>query len=271
MYKYKCKLCKDVGFDNYTSLSRHIGRTHHVSTGQFYVDYYLNGECPTCKCGCGEKLKYSYNLKGFTDYCKGHIARIKNNWGHNSKAIEKSAETRRRQYASGERIQWNKGLTVDDPRVKLNTSASTSAINSNPEELKRRSDLMKEISHNGVLIRLSGMEHPNWKGGISNIYPIVYADRRLYKEWKYPILIRDGFKCTKCGSSYKLHIHHDIEYMTEIIKNHMVDVTEEMLKDFEIKKMISDAVVDYHINNKVSGITLCGNCHNNLHPSLNFR
>jgi len=50
----------------------------------------------------------------------------------------------------------------------------------------------------------------------------------------------------------------------------MIEITEEMLKDFEIKKIISDTVVDYHINNKVSGITLCHKCHNELHPSLNF-
>ena len=34
--------------------------------------------------------------------------------------------------------------------------------------------------------------------------------------------------------------------------------------------MIADAVVDYHINNHVSGITLCGRCHEEKHPSLNF-
>lgn len=26
----------------------------------------------------------------------------------------------------------------------------------------------------------------------------------------------------------------------------------------------------YHIKNNVSGITLCKECHNNFHPSLNF-
>lgn len=253
------------------SLSRHMKIKHDVSIDQSYVDYHLNGVWPLCKCGCNGKVTWSYIRKGFCDYCQGHQSRVYNNWGHNQKAIDKSSETRRHQYANDERQQWNEGLTLNDTRVKDNIEKSTIAINSNPMELKRRSDLMILNRSNGIIPNLSGSQHSQWKGGISNIYPIVYADRRLYREWKYPILIRDGFKCVECGDSNNLHIHHDKEYMTEIIKKHMVEITEDMIKDFTIKKMISDAVVDYHINNKVSGITLCKKCHNKLHPSLNFK
>jgi hypothetical protein len=241
-----------------------------MDTTQFYVDYHLEGVWPLCKCGCGERLNYSYNLKGFTEYRKGHIARIKNNWGHNQKAIDASAETRRQQYASGERIQWNKGLTIDDPRVKINASASAASINSDPEEIKRRSELMTQISQNGVLTILNGPAHPNWKGGVSEINILARNDRRLYDDWKYPILIRDKFKCVECGGTDGgLHIHHDKELMCEIVKKHMPD--EDEITDFELKKSIASKIVDYHINNKVSGITLCGKCHEEKHPSLNFR
>ena len=269
MPKYKCKLCKEVEFEKYTSLSRHMGLTHHVSTDQFYVEYYLNGIWPTCKCGCGERMKYSYQLKSFRDYKKGHIARIRNNWGHNQKALEHSAETRRERFATGEIQVWNKGLTIDDERVKLNISASTSAINSNPYELHRRSELMAQQRKNGTIPDLKGPQHSQWKGGVSEINILARTDHRLYDEWKYPILVRDKFKCVECGGSDGgLHVHHDKELMCEIVKKHMVDGV--VITDFEFKKSIASKIVDYHINNHVSGITLCGKCHEEKHPSLNF-
>jgi hypothetical protein len=57
--------------------------------------------------------------------------------------------------------------------------------------------------------------------------------------------------------------------MSDIVKKHMPDI--EDIIDFELKKLIAAKIVDYHINNPVSAITLCSECHNNLHPSLNFK
>ncbi len=73
----------------------------------------------------------------------------------------------------------------------------------------------------------------------------------------------------ECGKNKNLHVHHNKEQMSEIIQKHLVDDMKP--KTFEEKEMIADAVVDYHINNHVSGITLCGKCHNEIHPSLNFQ
>ena len=56
--------------------------------------------------------------------------------------------------------------------------------------------------------------------------------------------------------------------MCEIVKKHMPDA--EYITDFELKKSIAAKIVDYHVQNKVSGITLCGECHEKYHPSLNF-
>jgi hypothetical protein len=265
---YKCSKCENIEFDNYTSLSRHMGRTHHIDTGQTYVDYYLNGVWPLCKCGCGEQMKWSYQLKGFRDYTAGHQSRVHNNWGNNPDALQKSLDTRRERFASGEISVWNKGLTVNDPRVKDNIKKTTLAINSDPEELKRRSELMSLQRKDGTIPDLHGPEHSQWKGGASSINVLVRARVKLYKEWKYPILIRDGFKCIECGKNGNLHVHHNKEQMAEIIQKHLVDDMNP--KTFEEKEMIADAVVDYHINNHVSGVTLCGVCHNKIHPSLNF-
>jgi len=245
-----------------------MGLTHKMDTTQFYVDYNFKGVWPICKCGCGEKVKWAWQLKSFRDYCQGHQARVSNNWGHNPAAIEKSAKTRRQQYASGERIQWNKGLTTDDPRVKKNGDAVSEAFDDDRKD--KYAIIMKENRLDGTVPTLYGQDHPNWKGGVSEINILARTDKRLYDDWKYPILIRDGFKCVECGGNDggRLHIHHDKEQMCEIVKKHMPDT--DIITDFELKKSIASKIVDYHINNHVSGITLCGRCHNKIHPSLNF-
>ncbi len=267
MTKYKCKLCKEVEFDNYTSLSRHMGRTHKMDTTQFYVDYNLNGTWPLCKCGCKNRVLWSWQLKRFRDYCQGHQSRVHNNWGHNQKAIDASSETRRHQYESGERQVWNKGLTSEtDAQVK--EYGKTVAEVFTQDRKDKYSDIMSKNRLDGTVPTLYGPNHPNWKGGVSDINVLARARTKLYKEWKYPILVRDGFKCVECGETTNLHVHHDKEQMCEVIKRHLVDDMNP--KTFEEKAMIADAVVDYHINNHVSGITLCGKCHEKRHPSLNF-
>ena len=52
-----------------------------------------------CKCGCGDTVK--------NEWSKGHYTQVHNNWGHNPKAIENSAKTRREQFKNGERTVWN--------------------------------------------------------------------------------------------------------------------------------------------------------------------
>ena len=52
---YNCPKCKKK-FEKYVSMSRHVGLSHDVDTTQFYVDYWLSGEWPLCKCGCGQKV-----------------------------------------------------------------------------------------------------------------------------------------------------------------------------------------------------------------------
>ena len=244
-----------------------MSRTHHKHPRQFYVDYYLNGYWPDCKCGCGEKVGWDASKKTFRSFCAGHQSRVHNNWGHNTKAIERSAETRRQQYASGERKVWNEGLTKDiNESVKLNGELRSKAYT---EDVKKEySKRMKENRLNGTIPTLRGSQHSQWNGGTSSVSMLVYNDVRFYEQWKRPILIRDGFKCTDCGSSNHLHVHHDKERLSEIIKNHVGNGIDP--ENYEEKRKAADAVVDFHIKYKVSGITLCEKCHSKLHPSLNF-
>ena len=267
MNEFKCQLCKKE-FSDYDGLRRHTGRIHKVNSTDFYVEFYLKGEWPVCKCGCKKKVKWSKQLKSFRDFCAGHQSRISNNWGHNPTAIEKSAETRRRQYANGEREPWCKGLTKKTDK-RLEDQGKTISENFSSDRKKRYSIIMSENRKNGTIPTLFGPQSSQWKGGISEVNNIARSSKRLYDEWKYPILVRDGFKCVECTSTDKqLHIHHDKEKMCEIVKKHMPDL--ECITDFELKKSIAEKIVDYHIKNKISGITLCSDCHEKYHPSLNF-
>lgn len=266
MIEYKCKLCEKE-FEKYTSLSRHMCLTHNMESEQFYVDYHLGGVCPLCKCGCGEKVRWNAIDKKFRDYSQGHQSRIHNNWGHNKKAIDASAETRRQQYASGERQVWNVGLSsTTDARVLEYGKCVAKAFTD--ERRKEYRDRFNKLRADGKIVPLHGPQHSQWNGGTSSISVLVYNDVKFYEEWKRPILVRDSFKCVECGNTRPLHVHHDSERLCEIIKKHVGDGID--TSNFELKRKIADAVVDYHINNKVSGITLCGKCHENKHPSLNF-
>src|SRR5207237_4273041 len=103
---------------------------------------------------------------------------------------------------------------------------------------------MKKNRLNDVIQSLFGEKHPKWNGGYSRIRDMIYADRRLYKEWKFPILNRDGFRCKQCGNTHKLHVHHNDETMSEIVHRFLTDTTDEMLKDFQVKKLIVNSITD---------------------------
>lgn len=273
VFMFECKICNKK-FVEYTVLRKHCSRTHKIHSSQTCVDYLLNGVHPVCKCGCGERTKWHCKNKGeikFNPYINGHNNRVYNNWGHNKEAQIKSAETRRKQYASGERVVWCKGLTKEtDDRIKKLADKSKKTILSNDNELKRRSEFMKNQRVDGTIRILYKEQHPKWKGGVSSVQNVARNDKRLYEQWKYPILVRDKFKCTECGDDKDLHVHHNGEKYSDIIKKVMTISDYENLDNYDVKKQITDKILDYHIKNKVSGITLCKCCHNKIHPSLNF-
>lgn len=111
--EYKCPYC-DERFESYIGLAHHVlkYKSHgdNITREQLLTDFKYGGVRPTCKCGCGGYTSIRYEGEPhFQNYIVGHHNRVHNNWGHNEKAKLHSAETRRKQYASGERVQWNKG------------------------------------------------------------------------------------------------------------------------------------------------------------------
>ena len=103
-------------------------------------------------------------MKGFRDYCQGHQSRVKNNWGHNQSAIDKSSETRRQQYASGERKVWCDGLTKE----------TSSIIAEYSKKISLDLDRSKKIS-NSLTGKSKSIEH----------IEKITADRKKY--WADPI------------------------------------------------------------------------------------
>ena len=265
----KCSRCGRE-FETYEQLRKHVGRIHKVDSHSFYVEHHLKGEWPTCKCGCNEKVKWDADNKKFRDYVQGHQSRVVNNWGHNPKAVEKSSETRRKQFAAGERTVWNVGLTMEtDVRVANNGSRVSETFTD--ERKDRYAEIMRKNRLNGTVPSLFGADHPRWKGGVSSLNQLARADRRLYTDWKYPILERDGFKCTKCGNTHDLHVHHDKKTFSEIMSEVITDDDLQNVDDNAVKRSLVERITDYHIKNLVSGVTLCHDCHAELHPSLNFK
>ena len=255
-------------FKNGGVLSRYLKKIYKLSYQQYYHKYIIKSDIiPKCKCGCNEELPWT-NV-GYGNYKRYHHIRVNNPWGHNKKALDKSIETRRQRFKNGQIKVWNKGLNITDSRVKK--YAKTNSIRFTDERKDEYSQRMTKMRKDGTIPTLYREKSSQWKGGVSSIQQIARSDKRLYDLWKYPILVKDGFKCVACPNTKDLHIHHDRETFSDIIKKVTTIDDYDNIDDFEIKKLITEKVVDYHINNKVTGITLCKDCHNKMHPSLNFQ
>jgi hypothetical protein len=169
---------------------------------------------------------------------------------------------------------WNKGLLAStDVRVAAYARVRVSRIDE--EERRKNSEKMQNQWSSGNITPLRGPDHPNWKGGTSNLTIRLRGHHRMYIEWKRPILIRDGFRCVTCvrGSlETKLAVHHDKERFSVILHRHLVEFVGE-IPDRELtwdeSTEICERVVDYHLRAKtgspVSGITLCYDCHAKVH------
>ena len=132
--EFHCPYC-DRHFETYNGLCKHVfsNKSPHgkITQEKLLTDFKYNGIRPTCKCGCGVFTEISYVGEAhFCDYALGHNSKIRNNWGHNEKAKENSSRTRREQYESGEREQWNKGKTWEETYSK--------------EEIERLTNIQRE-------------------------------------------------------------------------------------------------------------------------------
>lgn len=267
----KCPSC-DQEFKNYTAVSLHF-RHRHGTAAEFaaimrqkYIDENHNGVTPTCQCGCGKETSYyGYNV-GFNAYIRGHVARVKNNWGHNEEAQKKSQEKRHDMHERGEIKIWNKGETKEsDERIAAYGVKISDTFTQ--EKRDRYSSILTKNRLSGVVRTLYGKEHSQWQGGTSALQNITRS--KLHSAWVYPKLKAANFTCQRCGSARDLEVHHDGEHFADILKKAIavfgeIDV-HQINEDFEKKSLIADWVTNYHVDNNVSGIVLCEDCHNLEH------
>ena len=260
--------------NTWLELHQHAVDEHQLTPRQYHalIQFPPHGIEATCACGCGSQVAFFLNTRTFGKYLRGHISRIKNNWGHNEKVLEKSHQTMRKMRADGLYPTWTKGLTKEtDERLAALGRKVSKTLLSNPEKRLKLSQNMKINRLNGTIPTLYGEDHPQWKGGTSSLNAECHGDRRLYREWKYPKLKAANFRCTRCDSDDNLCVHHDKETMSSIIHKLVIDFSFDLPNEtHERKTQIINAIISYHIDNDVSGVVLCHDCHKNEHPSLNF-
>lgn len=198
-----------------------------------------------CLCGCGSDVK--------SQWVRGHHSRV-NNISKRSDVKEKRRQKMQKWHDSGEWKPWNRG--VSDERTKLNGTAVA----------KARGESWKTNSGNSLRKNrktFSGKDHYNWKGGTSTLVNMLRNDYDFYKFWKYPILLRNQFKCQDCNQTGNLHVHHDKQLMCEIVKKHLSENKDDLT--YERKKDIAHKIIQYHVDFNVSGISLCKSCHKKRH------
>lgn len=105
---FKCPYCPSE-YNSYTGLSIHARKTHNTTAAQLQVDCFYNGEWPTCACGCGEELEFGTATPSkFAKYKNNHLQKTKGGFW-TKEGLEKSAQTRRERFATGEIVSYNKG------------------------------------------------------------------------------------------------------------------------------------------------------------------
>lgn len=89
---------------------------------------------------------------GFSEYVWGHASRVKNNWGHNEGALQKSQKVRREMHERGEIIIWNKGETkATDERIAAYGKTGSQTLKTDPVCQQQRSEHMANEWKSGIL------------------------------------------------------------------------------------------------------------------------
>lgn len=226
---------------------------------------------PLCTCGCKEPVK-----KMTSKFIRGHHSRV-NNISKRSDIKEKRRNNFLKMHSEGKLGKpWNKGLTSEtDERVaKYGKSGSETWTE---EKRERYSKQMSTLRLDGTIPTQFGSNHSMWKGGTSELSQIIRASGNLYREWRYPILKRDKFCCTKCGRTTELNVHHDKEKFADIMHLCIKIYFDATYREYDVsnipelmweeKKAIEQTVVSYHLARNISGITLCYDCHGKIHES----
>jgi very-short-patch-repair endonuclease len=105
----KCHYC-DYQTDNKRKFAKHGLFEHNLNKQNYLIQVKYDGIQPTCKCGCGELMKYNATLADFPSYNKNHLKEIHKGktfeeiWGDpkSEKRVKAISEARKSRFASGE-------------------------------------------------------------------------------------------------------------------------------------------------------------------------
>jgi very-short-patch-repair endonuclease len=219
-----CKEC-NLEFETLDSLRRHRVQKHKISAEQTYVEYILNGIEPLCKCGCGKKPKYMGIDVGYRDYIKGHASRINNNWGHNPSVLKKSHDTQKQMHKDGLLKIWNKGLTIDDERVKDNINKVMANPNRSKNISKKLKNIPKSESHK---LKIQKAAELRW---------LKPEEREKQSHRRMLYIIKNGFQVkSKLEDIFKDILFNEFGFIDDIHYYSQYYVREiKSLYDFKIK------------------------------------
>ena len=169
---FSCPYCNKE-FTTWNGLAKHTSRNHNLSGKELVMKYYNIPEIPKCKCGCGTECTFNAGHSKFREFAKGHAART-NGGFYSKKGSDKSAETRRVRFKSGEIAQWNKGKSYTTEQLK---SFQEAAIK--PERCKKISEGLKGKPKSPEHINNLRLSRTKWMSENQTKY-----ESKLEKEFK---------------------------------------------------------------------------------------
>jgi very-short-patch-repair endonuclease len=138
MQTFKCHLCEKE-YDNYTSISLHYRKSHEVPSEVVRKLIYNDGEDPLCKCGCGEIVSWNYKDEKFNDFKQGHYVRTTGGF-YSPDGARKSGETRKKRYASGEKVHHHTGKKLEEIVGKERATELKNSLKNNIDRKQKISE-----------------------------------------------------------------------------------------------------------------------------------
>jgi very-short-patch-repair endonuclease len=150
---FKCNYCTKE-YDSFNGLAKHSARAHSVSGMELFMLTHNITEIPKCRCGCNQEV--NFQLGKFGEYLQGHKARVSKGF-YSKEGLQKSLETRKKKFASGELEQWNKGISKTDRQMEACLKAAkdpirrekiSKALTGKPKTEEHRKIMLETLARN---------------------------------------------------------------------------------------------------------------------------
>lgn len=165
---------------------------------------------------------------------------------------------------------WTKEKRLKHGEVMKSSEAYYEAIASRPNISKENNPMFgKEHSEESrkkmskSRIGKTGEDATAWKGGLTSLNRRIRHILHTRYNWYYRVYKRDKFKCTNCGSTKQIDAHH-IKPLSLMIRNHLSSISIDSDKE-KTEYIVSQP--DIKDEDLINGITLCRNCHKEVHKN----